>query len=127
MKKRGMNKRVLVVEDNQMSARLLEYVLNRDGYTVSIMASATEALDSAKDDPPDIIIMDIQLPDMDGLAATRQLKKNRITAKIPVVAITAYAMTGNKDRIRAAGCAGYVSKPVNTRELAATIGNLLIA
>jgi CheY-like chemotaxis protein len=127
MKKRGMNKRVMLVEDNQMSARLLEFVLNRDGYIVSIMASATEALDSAKDDPPDIIIMDIQLPDMDGLEATRQLKNNPVTAKIPVVAITAYAMTGDEERTRAAGCAGYVSKPVNTRELAETIGNFLSA
>lgn len=110
-----------------MSSRLIEFVLNRDGFAVRVTASATEAIDAAAEDPPDIILMDIQLPDMDGLEATRRLKQNPLTAEIPVVALTAHAMAGDDERVRAAGCAGYISKPVNTRKLAETIGNFLSA
>lgn len=120
-----MNTKVMLVEDNQMNSRLAEYVLNRDGFTVSVMADAEEAIRAAADDPPDIVLMDIQLPGMDGLEATRQLKKNPLTAKIPIVAITAHAMTGDEKRIRAAGCEGYITKPINTRELAQTIRKYL--
>lgn len=120
-----MNTRVMLVEDNQMNSRLVEYVLNRDGFTVSVMADAEQAIRAAADDPPDIMLMDIQLPGMDGLEATRQLKKNPVTAKIPIVAITAHAMTGDEERIRAAGCEGYISKPIDTRELAKTLRKYL--
>ncbi|MHB9111270.1 MAG: response regulator [Thermoleophilia bacterium] len=116
-----MKTRVMLVEDNQMNSRLIEYVLNRDGFAVIVMASAEEAIRAAANDPPDMMLMDIQLPDMDGLEATRQLKKNPVTEKIPIVAITAHAMAGDEERIRAAGCEGYISKPINTRELAETI------
>ncbi|MHB8791928.1 MAG: response regulator [Thermoleophilia bacterium] len=122
-----MKTRVMLVEDNQMNSRLVEYVLIRDGFAVSVMASAEEAIRAAADDPPDIILMDIQLPGMDGLEATRQLKKNPITENIPIVAITAHAMTGDEERIRDAGCEGYISKPINTRELAKTIRKYLKA
>lgn len=122
-----MMTRVMLVEDNQMNSRLVEYVLIRDGFAISVMASAEEALRAAADDPPDIILMDIQLPGMDGLEATRQLKKNPITENIPIVAITAHAMTGDEERIRDAGCEGYISKPINTRELANTIRKYLKA
>ncbi|MBI5869617.1 MAG: response regulator [Actinobacteria bacterium] len=122
-----MKTRVMLVEDNQMNSRLVEFVLDRDGFTTIVMADAEEAIRAAADDPPDIMLMDIQLPGMDGLEATRQLKKNPITAKIPIVAITAHAMTGDEERIRAAGCEGYISKPINTRELAQTIRKYLSA
>ncbi len=109
---------VMLVEDNQMNSRLVEYVLERDGFVVRTIDSAEEAVRMAGAEPPDIILMDIQLPGMDGLEATGRLKKNPATAKIPVVAITAHAMRGDEERIRAAGCEGYISKPINTRELA---------
>jgi len=117
----------MVVEDNQMNQRLVEFVLERDGFGIRIMGSAEDAIRAAEEDPPDIILMDIQLPGIDGLEATRQLKRNPRTADIPIVAITAHAMTGDEERIRAAGCAGYISKPINTRELAGTIRNYLSA
>ena len=122
-----MKTRVMLVEDNQMNSRLVEYVLEGDEFETTIIASAEEAVQAAADDPPDIILMDIQLPGMDGLEATRRLKQNPLTAKIPVVAITAHAMRGDEERVRAAGCDGYISKPINTRELAGTVRKFLAA
>lgn len=122
-----MKTRVMLVEDNQMNSRLVQYVLERDGFAVRVMVSGEDAIRAAAEDPPEIILMDIQLPGMDGLEATRQLKKNPITAKIPIVAITAHAMTGDEERIRGAGCEGYISKPINTRELSDTIRKYLSA
>ena len=117
----------MLVEDNRMNSRLVEYVLEGDEFETTIIASAEEAVQAAADDPPDIILMDIQLPGMDGLEATRRLKQNPLTAKIPVVAITAHAMRGDEERVRAAGCDGYISKPINTRELAGTVRKFLAA
>lgn len=122
-----MKTRVMLVEDNQMNSRLVEYVLERDGFEITIIASAEEAVQAAADDPPNIILMDIQLPGMDGLEATRRLKQNPLTAKIPVVAITAHAMRGEEERVRAVGCEGYILKPINTRELAGTVRKFLVA
>ncbi|MCL4472988.1 MAG: response regulator [Actinobacteria bacterium] len=120
-----MKPKVLLVEDNQMNSRLVEYVLERDGFDVRVMDSAEEAVQAAGDDPPDVILMDIQLPGMDGLEATRRLKGKESTASIPILAITAHAMRGDEERILAAGCEGYISKPINTRELAATVRGYL--
>jgi two-component system cell cycle response regulator DivK len=120
-----MKTMVMLVEDNEMNSRLVEYVLERDGFGVRVMDSAEDAIREAAEDPPAIILMDIQLPGMDGLEATRQLKKNPITAKIPIVAITAHAMTGDEERILAAGCEGYISKPISTRELAGIVRKYL--
>jgi CheY-like chemotaxis protein len=117
----------MLVEDNQMNSRLVEYVMERDGFEITIIASAEEAVQAAADNPPDIILMDIQLPGMDGLEATRRLKQNPLTAKIPVVAITAHAMRGDEERVRSVGCEGYISKPINTRELANTVRKFLAA
>lgn len=122
-----MKTRVMLVEDNQMNSRLVEYVLERDGFEITIIASAEEAVQAAADDPPNIILMDIQLPGMDGIEATRRLKQNPLTAKIPVVAITAHAMRGEEERVRAVGCEGYILKPINTRELAGTVRKFLVA
>lgn len=122
-----MKTRVMLVEDNKMNSRLVEYVLERDNFSTRVLDNAEDAIRAATEDPPDILLMDIQLPDMDGLEATRQLKKNPITAGIPIVAITAHAMAGDEERIRNAGCEGYISKPINTRELADTIRSYLSA
>ena len=116
---------VLLVEDNEMNSRLVEYVLERDGFEVRVMDSAEEAVNAASADPPDVILMDIQLPGMDGLEATRRLKENASTRDIPILAITAHAMRGDEERILSAGCQDYISKPINTRELADTIRNYL--
>ncbi|RJQ44001.1 MAG: response regulator [Gaiellales bacterium] len=120
-------KKVMLIEDNKMNARLLEHVLRRDGFEVTVLNSAEEAIPEAASLMPDIILMDIQLPGMDGLEATRQLKGNPETSAIPIIAITAHAMRGDEERILASGCEGYISKPVNTRDLSATLNSYLVA
>jgi len=117
--------RVLLVEDNAMNSRLVQYVLEQAGFVVISATCAEDAIRLAIGETPDIILMDIQLPGMDGLEATGLLKNNKQTAAIPIVAVTAHAMRGDEERIRAAGCAGYVSKPIDTRELARTIRGYL--
>ncbi|GBE57642.1 polar-differentiation response regulator DivK [bacterium BMS3Abin01] len=113
--------KVLLVEDNHMNSRLTEFVLERDGFTVATSPNAEEAIEAARRDKPDLILMDIQLPGMDGLKATRILKQDERTADVPIVAITAHAMGGDEERIMAAGCEGYISKPINTWQLAETV------
>jgi len=125
MKGAEVKKSVLLVEDNEMNSRLVEFVLERDGFSVTTAATAEEALKIAGGLKPDVILMDIQLPGMDGLEATRRLKQDPQTRDIPVVAITAHAMRGDEERIIAAGCRGYIPKPVNTRELAGTVLNYI--
>ncbi|MHB0867296.1 MAG: response regulator [Thermoleophilia bacterium] len=122
-----MTKQVLLVEDNEMNSRLVKFVLERDGFHVEVAPTAEEAIRNAASLDPDIILMDIQLPGMDGLQATRILKENPHTADIPIVAITAHAMRGDEERIRAAGCEGYIPKPINTRELSATVASYMKA
>jgi CheY-like chemotaxis protein len=120
-----MQKRVLLVEDNEMNARLVKFVLERDGFLVRTVPTAEEGIQTAAREQPDVILMDIQLPGMDGLQATRLLKQDPATADIPIVAITAHAMRGDEERIKAAGCEGYIPKPVNTRELSIVVGSYI--
>ena len=117
--------KVLLVEDNAMNSHLVHYVLERDGFLVIDATNAEKAIRLAAGESPDIILMDIQLPGMDGLRATGLLKQDPQTAAIPIVAITAHAMRGDEERIRAAGCEGYISKPINTRELASMVRGYL--
>ena len=117
--------KVMLIEDNLLNSRLIVFILKRDGFNITSYDNAEDAISDAETDAPDIILMDIQLPGMDGLTATRRLKENPVTADIPVVAITAHAMSGDRERILAAGCAGYISKPVDTRELANALREFL--
>ena len=104
---------ILLVEDNQANQMLTCAVLERDGYEIRVAASAQEALDHLKDGHPRLILMDIQLPGQDGLSLTRQLKADPQTSSIPIVALTAHAMGGHRELALAAGCAGYISKPID--------------
>ena len=106
---------ILVVEDNEANQLLARAVLEMEGYRVEIAGSAPEALEVLRDCVPDLILMDIQLPGQDGLSLTRQLKASPATRAIPVVALTAHAMTGDRELAMNAGCAGYISKPIETR------------
>ena len=110
-----MSNLILVVEDNEANQLLFSAVLQLDGYEVRLAGSAPEALEQMRDRVPDLILMDVQLPGQDGLSFTRQLKANPATAAIPIVALTAHAMSGDRAIAMAAGCAGYVSKPIDTR------------
>jgi two-component system, cell cycle response regulator DivK len=113
--------KVLVVEDNPTNMTLAMFLLQSAGHTVLSAADAEAGLTLARDEQPDLILMDIQLPGMDGLEATALLKGDHATHSIPVIALTALAMKGDEERIRAAGCDGYIAKPMRYQEFLATI------
>ncbi len=112
---------VLVVEDNAANMKLAKFLLESVGHTVISATDAESGLTLARDGQPNLILMDIQLPRMDGLEATALLKHEDSTRAIPVIALTALAMKGDEERIRAAGCDGYIAKPLAYREFLATI------
>jgi two-component system, cell cycle response regulator DivK len=117
---------VLVVEDNAANMKLAKFVLESAGHTVISATDAETGLTLARDTLPSLILMDIQLPGMDGLEATALLKADDTTRSIPVIAVTALAMKGDEERIRAAGCDGYIAKPLAYREFLATISAHLV-
>lgn len=117
--------RVLVVEDNATNRMLIRAVLQRDGFEVSLAGSAEEASQSLAQQLPDLILMDIHLPGEDGLSLTRRLRAGGPTATLPIVAVTALAMPGDGERVLAAGCTGYITKPIDTRRLAEQVRSFL--
>lgn len=117
--------RILLVEDNPVNRRLAEFLLRAKGFTVIEASTGEEALRKARGEPLDLIIMDLQLAGMDGFTATRILKSDAATRHIPVIAMTAYAMSGDRERALEAGCDGYITKPIDTREFPLTIGRHL--
>ena len=112
---------ILVVEDNPANMTLVVFLLESVGHTVLTAKDAEAGLTLARTDAPDLILMDIQLPGMDGLEATALLKHDEATRAIPVIALTALAMKGDEERIRAAGCDGYIAKPIAYQEFLDTI------
>jgi two-component system cell cycle response regulator DivK len=118
--------RVLVVEDNAANMKLVKFLLESAGHTVVATTDAETALSLARSGQPSLILMDIQLPGMDGLEATALLKADDTTRAIPVIALTALAMKGDEERIRVAGCDGYIAKPLAYREFLATIAAHLV-
>lgn len=113
--------KVLIIEDNAANMKLATILLESAGHTVLSATDAEAGLTSARSEQPDLILMDIQLPGMDGLEATMLLKRDDATRAIPVIALTALAMKGDEERIRAAGCIGYIAKPMRYQEFLATI------
>jgi two-component system cell cycle response regulator DivK len=118
--------KVLVVEDNPANMTLAVFLLESAGHSVLTARDAEAGLTLAREQQPDLILMDIQLPGMDGLQATAMLKATAATAAIPVIALTALAMKGDEERIRAAGCDGYIAKPISYREFLALIASRLM-
>ncbi len=118
--------RILVIEDNATNMKLATLLLEHVGHSVLCAVDAETGLALARAEHPDLILMDIQLPDMDGLAATALLKQDPATAGIPVIALTAMAMKEDQEKTRAAGCDAYIAKPLRHKELLATIDALLI-
>lgn len=112
-----MRATVLVVEDNEDNRALVAKVLGYAGYRVVEAASGEEALELVARGPPDLILMDLNLGGMNGFEATRRLKEDPASARVPVVALTAYAMVGDRERALEAGCDGYIAKPVDVRRL----------
>ena len=120
-----MAKSILIVEDNQTNAQLLKDVLVIKGYEVFIVTNGDDALASMEASKPDLVLMDVQLPGMDGYEVTRKMRDNPETKELPVIAVTAYALKGDKEKAMDAGCDGYMSKPINTRELPKMVENLI--
>jgi two-component system cell cycle response regulator DivK len=115
--------RVLLVEDNEKNMKLLRDVLTAKGYVVLEATSGEEAVTRAASDDPGLVLMDVQLPGIDGVEALRRVRADARTARIPVLALTAQAMDGDRDRFLVAGFDGYLSKPVDIVELLATVAS----
>ena len=113
--------KILIVEDNPANMTLAVFLLQSVGHTVLSATDAEAGLTLARNEQPSLILMDIQLPGMDGLEAVVLLKRDDATRAIPVIALTALAMKGDEERIRAAGCDGYIAKPIRYKEFLATI------
>jgi two-component system, cell cycle response regulator DivK len=113
--------RILVVEDNEKNMKLFRDVLDASGFRTLEAKTGGEAVDMATAHTPDLVLMDIQLPDIDGVQALQRLRTDDRTASIPILALTAQAMHGDRERFLAAGFDGYISKPVNVRELIGTV------
>jgi CheY-like chemotaxis protein len=117
--------RILIVDDNATNLKLVAYLMKNNGYTVDTALDAESAIDAIRAARPSVILMDIQLPGIDGLELTRQLKADPDTRGIVIIAVTAYAMKGDQDRAIDAGCDDYVTKPIDTRALPETIARHL--
>ncbi len=106
-------KKILVVEDNEKNMYLMDFLLKKNNYKVMKATSGNEGVRIALEENPDLILMDIQLPDINGLEATRVIRKSKSSKKIPIIAVTSYAMSGDKERLIRGGCTGYIEKPIN--------------
>jgi CheY-like chemotaxis protein len=116
---------ILVVEDNQLNLDLIGAVLRHHGFEVEVAGDADECYARLSDRRPDLVLMDVQLPGEDGLEITRKLRADPATHDLLIVAVTAYAMAGDAQRVMDAGCDGYVTKPIDTRTLAAKVNAYL--
>ena len=117
---------VLVIEDNELNMTLFREILQIGGFTVAEAADAETGIQYAREIIPTIILMDIQLPGMDGLSATRIIKKDPVLRNIPVVALTAYAMEKDKEEALQAGCAGFIAKPIDTRNFSNAVSDFIV-
>ncbi len=107
-------KKVLVVEDNEANLYLIRFILEENGFEVIEARDGAKGVELAINKKPDLILMDIQLPDIDGLEVTRRIRASEANSEIPIIALTSYAMPGDREKALAAGCTGYIEKPINT-------------
>jgi CheY-like chemotaxis protein len=116
---------VLIVDDNPINLKLVRVLLSTSGFDVHTAGNAEQAMESLKTLRPHLILMDIQLPGMDGLTLARNLKARTEFREVPIIALTAYAMKGDDERAVASGCSGYISKPIDTRNFVSQISRYL--
>ena len=113
--------KILIVEDDEKSLYLARFILEKEGYDVIEARDGLEALDKVSRETPDLILMDMQLPKLDGYEATRRIRADKNLAHIPVVAMTAYAMKGDREKTLEAGCTGYIEKPIDPETIISEI------
>lgn len=116
-----MTKTVLIVEDNELNMKLFNDLLEAHGYATLKTADGIEAIELARTHRPDLILMDIQLPEVSGLEVTKWIKEDDALKSIPVIAVTAFAMKGDEERIREGGCEAYISKPISVGKFLETV------
>ena len=119
------NKEILVIEDNQLNMKLVRSLLQLGKFKVREAMDAETGIKLAREQQPDLILMDIQLPGMDGLSATQIIRKDPDLSNIPVVALTSYAMQGDEEKAKSVGCVGYIAKPIDTRSFLDTVTGYL--
>lgn len=120
-----MAKTVLIVEDNELNMKLFHDLLEAHGYSTLQTRTGIEALKLARENHPDLILMDIQLPEVSGLEVTKWIKEDESISSIPVIAVTAFAMKGDEERIRQGGCEAYISKPISVAKFLETVRSFL--
>ncbi len=120
-----MSKTVLIVEDNELNMKLFHDLLVAHGYETLQTNNGVDAMDIAREHMPDLILMDIQLPEVSGLDVIKWLKEDATLKQIPVIAVTAFAMKGDEERIRAGGCEAYISKPISVGKFVETVKQFL--
>jgi len=113
--------KILIVEDNENNLYLMRFILEKNGYQVIIAKDGSTGIEMVNKEQPDAILMDIQLPDIDGMEATRRIRSFPDNSKVPIIAVTSYAMVGDKERALAAGCTGYIEKPINPETFIAQV------
>ncbi len=118
-------KRILVVEDNETNMYLIRFMLEKSGHEVIEAREGAVGVELASKEKPDLVIMDLQLPDIDGLEATKRIRASEADSEIPIIALTSYAMAGDREKALAAGCTGYIEKPINPDTFIAEIEKYL--
>ena len=122
-----MKRKILVIEDNEQNLYLMTFILENNGYEVVQARDGREGIESAGRIKPALILLDIQLPDIDGYDVARELKSNPAFADVPIVAVTSYAMAGDREKCLDAGCVGYITKPINPETFVAEMEKYLSA
>jgi two-component system cell cycle response regulator DivK len=120
-----MEKTVLIVEDNELNMKLFHDLLDAHGYRTLQTRDGMEALEIARTEHPDLILMDIQLPEVSGLEVTKWIKEDETLRTIPVIAVTAFAMKGDEEKIREGGCEAYIAKPISVSQFLETVKRFL--
>jgi two-component system cell cycle response regulator DivK len=120
-----MSKSVLLIEDNEQNRYLVTFLLERSGYVVTACIDGARGIEAARSTTPALVLLDIQLPAMDGYAVARALRQNEALRKTPIVAVTSYAMPGDREKALAAGCTGYIEKPINPDTFVAEVERAL--
>ena len=118
-------KRVLVIEDNDDNMKLITFILEKNDFSTLRAENGRKGIEVARDEQPDFILLDIQLPDMDGLEVLKEIRKLEINHEIPVIAVTSFAMAGDRERLIEAECNGYIEKPIDPETIMAEINSVI--